>query len=116
SSEKMQKVVNRLRDFYDYIILDLPPVGEVSDAMAVAGVMDGVLLVARQNYGNRVAFSSAVKQFEFTGVKILGVVLNRATDGAEGKKYYKRYGYYSKYEKSYMEAAEKAVSRQQDKQ
>lgn len=93
SSSKMVKMLERLRNSFEYIILDLPPVGEVSDALAVAKATDGMLMVVRQNYGNRVAYADAVRQFEFVGAKILGVVYNCSTEsaGTYGKKYYKKY-------------------------
>lgn len=112
-SEKMEKLLALLRERYDYIILDLPPVGEVSDAMAVANKIDGMLLVVRQNYCNRIALSSAVRQFAFVDARILGMVYNCTVEGggAYGRGYYKRYYYYrysKKYENSYMRAARSA--------
>jgi Mrp family chromosome partitioning ATPase len=104
----MARMLERLRGSYDYIILDLPPVGEVSDALAVAKLTDGMLLVVRQNYCNRIAVNSLVRQFEFVGARILGIVYNCASEdaGVYGKKYYKRYGNkYSKYA-SYAHAAD----------
>ena len=94
SSEKMSKMLNNLRNAYDYIILDMPPVGEVSDALAVAKDTDGVLLVVRQNYCNRVLLNETIRQFEFMEAKILGVVCNCSTKSGGGysKKYYKKYG------------------------
>lgn len=93
SSSRMTKVVARLRDIYDYIILDLPPVEEVSDALAVAKITDGMLLVVRQNYCNRLVLKDTVRQFEFISAKVLGVVFNCASegDGRFNKKYYKNY-------------------------
>ena len=76
SSVKMTKVLNKLRETYDYVILDLPPVGEVSDAMAVANQVDGMLLVVRQNYCDRLSLTDAANQFNFIHAKILGVVFN----------------------------------------
>ena len=113
SSARMEKMLALLRQNYDYIILDLPPVGEVGDALAVAKLTDGMLLVVRQNYCNRLALSAAVRQFEFVDSKILGVVYNCATETGNGysKKYYKKYG--KKYENSYYRAAAKAAKRQQ---
>lgn len=101
SSEKMTKFLKLLRQKYDYIILDLPPVGEVSDAMAVAKETDGILLVVRQNYCDRVVLKEAVRQFAFIDAKILGVVYNCTTEnsGRYGQGYYKRY--YRRYYKSY---------------
>ena len=106
SSERMSRVLGKLREKYDYIVLDLPPVGEVSDAMAVADLTDGMLLVVRQHYANRNALADTVHQFSFVNAKILGVVFNSTTEGL-GKygyrKYYKRYyrSYHKKYEGSY---------------
>ncbi len=93
SSERMSKMLEKLRGSYDYIILDLPPVGEVSDALAVAKETDGMLLVVRQDYCNRIMFNDTVRQFEFMDARILGVVCNCATksSGSYGKKYYKKY-------------------------
>ncbi len=103
SSERMKKMLGHLRESYDYIILDLPPVGEVSDALAVAKFTDGMLVVVRQNYCNRVVLSSAIRQFEFVDAKILGVVFNGTREaGGYGKKYYKKY---EKYGKSYAKSA-----------
>lgn len=101
SSARMGKALQSFKDYYDYIILDLPPVEEVSDAMVVAKIVDGILLVTRQDYGNRVVFGSAVKEFEFIDAKILGVVFNCTTDN--GASYRSRYSkrYYGRYAGKY---------------
>ena len=111
SSKRMEKMLQQLRECYDYIILDLPPVGEVGDALAIAKLTDGMLLVVRQNYCDRVALNSAIRQFEFVDAKILGLVFNCTSEGgkAYGNKYYKRYyrRSYKQYDSVYAEAAEK---------
>ena len=98
SSTRMVNVLATLKSNYDYIILDLPPVGEVSDAMAVAKQTDGILLVVRQDACDRNALADTVRQFEFIDARILGLVFNCVRDQGNGyyKKYYKRYryGYY----------------------
>ena len=101
SSERMKKALNAMREAYDYVILDLPPVGEVTDALAIAKETDGVLLVVRQNYCDRNALSDAVRQFDFIQSKTLGVVFNCTSEhgGNYGKGYYKRY--YKGYGRSY---------------
>jgi len=93
SSTRMDSVIETLREHYDYVILDLPPLGEVSDALAVANKVDGTLLVVRQNYCNRVIFSDTIRQFEFINTKLLGVVFNGTTEheGKYGNRYYKQY-------------------------
>ena len=101
SSVRMAQMLAQTREAYDYVILDLPPVGEVSDALAVSKQTDGMLLVVRQNYCDRIALSSAIHQFTFVGVKILGLVYNCTNDqgGGYGNKYYRRY--YRRYYKRY---------------
>lgn len=100
SSAKMEKMLERLQSTYDYIILDLPPVGEVSDALAIAKNTDGILLVVRQNYCDRIALNTAVRQFEFVDAKLLGTVFNcTAEDGSGYKRKYYRRSYYGKKQK-----------------
>ena len=105
STQKMSKMLDRLRQVYDYIILDLPPVGEVGDALAVAKLTDGMLVVVRQDYCNRIALNAAIRQFEFVDAKILGVVFNCINEGRGryGERYYKKYyrRYYNRYYRSH---------------
>lgn len=91
SSSRMGKMLKALSKAYDYIILDLPPVEEVSDALAVAGRTDGILLVVRQDHCDRQVLRDTVRQFEFVDAKILGIVYNCTTE-AGGKGYYNKYG------------------------
>ena len=101
NSSRMRKALDQLRSAYDYIILDLPPVGEVSDALVVSKLVDGILLVVRQNYCNRSLLSAAVKQFSFVDTRILGVVMNCAVEeGGSYGKYYRGYRR-SRYDGSY---------------
>ena len=96
SSERMAKFLAGLKKICDYVILDLPPVGEVSDALAVSGNTDGILLVVRQDRCDRNMLTDTVRQFEFVDAKILGVVYNcnNEKSGKYGKGYYKKgYGY-----------------------
>ena len=95
SSKKMEKTLSQLRGNYDYIILDLPPVGEVGDALVVAGMVDGMLLVVRQDRCDRVALNNTTRQLAFANCKVLGTVFNGASALIKGRyyKYSKAYGY-----------------------
>lgn len=106
SSARMASALETLRKFYDYIILDMPPVGEVSDAMAVSKYTDGMLLVVRQNHCDQNVLADTVRQFEYVNAKILGVVFN-CTEQTSGNGYYKKYykKYYNKYGKHTKELA-----------
>ena len=98
SSVRMKKALAAMRKVYDYVILDLPPVGEVTDALAIAKETDGILLVVRQNYCDRNILADTVRQFDFINAKTLGVVIN-CTNEHSGQGYYKKY--YKGYAKSY---------------
>ncbi len=123
SSARMERMLAKLREKYDYIILDLPPVGEVSDALAVAKITDGILLIVRQHYCHRTALSDCIHQFEFVDAKILGVVYNCATEPNKSYGYYRRYyrKYYGRYNRKYegsyaaSSKASKKASLQTDK-
>ena len=99
SSERMSDLLDALREKYDYVILDFPPVGEVSDALAMTERTDGILLVVRQNYCNRPVMTAALRQFEFVGARILGIVYNSVRERGGSYSYGKRY--YNKYGRSY---------------
>ncbi|MBE6925169.1 MAG: polysaccharide biosynthesis tyrosine autokinase [Ruminococcaceae bacterium] len=115
SSQRMQELLSQLRGTYDYIILDLPPVGEVSDALVAAKLVDGILLVVRQNYCDRRALSEATSQFSFVDGRVLGVVFNCTVESSfryKSYRYYKRY--YHRYEGSYSRAARAAQQKEQE--
>lgn len=96
SSDRMKEAITAFREFYDYIILDFPPVTEVSDAVAAAKLVDGILMVTRKDYCNRTALGFAVRQFEFVDVRILGIVMNYVSTGKKGYG-----GIYGKYHTKY---------------
>ena len=105
TSERMERMIAHLRKSYDYIILDLPPVGEVGDAIAAAHLTDGYLVIVRQDYCNRIALKSSIRQFEFVNAKILGIAFNCVNEEGHGyyRKYYRRYyrRYYNRYGNPY---------------
>lgn len=100
-SEAMTRFINSLKKEYDFIVLDLPPVNVVSDALAAKDLMDGILVVVREGYTDKYSLADCVRQLQFMEFNILGFVLTNA--GGElsySSKYnkYKRYKYY-KYNK-----------------
>lgn len=100
SSPRMEKLLLGLRDICDYVLLDLPPVEEVSDALSVAKHADGFLLVVRQDLCNRQVLNDTIRQFEFVDGKILGVVYNCAKESVGKRYYYKYRKYYSNYRRA----------------
>ena len=100
NSAKMSQMLNELRKQFDYIIIDTPPVGDISDALVAAKFANGVLLVTRHNYCTRAALCDAVQQFEFVDAKILGIVFNCVGEKSSKynyRKYADQYGYQQRY-------------------
>ena len=93
ASAKMQLLLSKLETKFDYIIMDTPPINIVSDALPLAKIADGVILVVRSRVTTYADLDKAVKALQFIDAKIIGMILN---DSAEEKnKHYKnnRYGY-----------------------
>ena len=90
-SENMQKLLQRMSKRYDYILVDLPPVGVVSDACVIANSLDGVLFLVRQNVTERESVKYCIKQLELSGANLMGFVVNGAE--AESKSHSDKYRY-----------------------
>ncbi len=120
-SVRMQRLLERLRDRYDYIILDTPPVNMVADAMVLAPRSDGVLFVVRAGRSERDAVMFAVDQLEYSRVKILGFILNSVDmeKNAQYSKYryrnYQRYSYGNYYDYGYGYGANRTNQRDEQR-
>ncbi|MBP3683452.1 MAG: polysaccharide biosynthesis tyrosine autokinase [Oscillospiraceae bacterium] len=86
SGPQMENLLDQARTAYDYVILDLPPVGETGDALAVAGLVDGYLLSVRLNGCSQSALRDTLTQLEFMNARILGIVCHRENSGGKGRK------------------------------
>ena len=82
SSPRFGRLLKRLRSSYDYILLDLPPVGEVGDALAVSRQADGLLMVVRKDKCDRNSLTAALNKLALVNVKILGMVFNGSETGS----------------------------------
>lgn len=89
ASLKMKNFVEALREKYDCIIIDTPPVIAVTDAQIVSRYADGCLLVVASAQAEREAVVKAKELLEKVDAKILGVVLNKLDIQEKG--YYGRY-------------------------
>lgn len=95
-SERFTRLLNFLKEKYDFIILDAPPVDTVTDGQIVAAKADGVALVVPQRIARKDAVLQAVRLLNKVDANILGVIMNRFTTGETGGDYYGGYygGYY----------------------
>jgi capsular exopolysaccharide synthesis family protein len=76
SSTRMRVLLQELREQYDIIVLDTPPVLATADAGIVASLTDGVLLVVRAGTTDRNAAQRACQQLANVGARVVGTVLN----------------------------------------
>lgn len=98
-SEQMAVTIKTMSDFFDVIIVDLPPLTAVSDALIVSKLTDGMVVVVRQEYCDRASVDEAVRQLRFANAKILGFVMTGADTQKKGYKRYKSYGDYKQADK-----------------
>lgn len=92
-SDQMKKIINKLEENFDYIIIDLPPINIVSDPLIISKLIDGYLFVVRQEQSYRQDVFEAMRKFSLVDANLLGFVL---TNVESSKKYYKykgKYGY-----------------------
>ena len=102
NSEKMKNLLDSLAEYFDYVIVDAPPIGALIDAAQIARNCDGTLLVVNYNAVRRKELQDAVRQLEQTGCPILGTVINQAAlDSYLNRKYYYKSYYYSHYDRYY---------------
>lgn len=93
-SASMINLLDSLNEFYEYIILDTPPLNIVSDALVIAPHTSGMVLVVQNATTTHEQFKKALSSIEFANAKLLGAILN----GSKGSRKYK-YGYYDYYYK-----------------
>lgn len=94
SGYRMTELAEEWKKKYDYIILDMPPIGEITDAGVVSGIVNGYLLAVRCNYSNVKDLKIAVDRLNAVNGNILGVIVNDVNPKAYDrvKKYhYKSY-------------------------
>lgn len=91
-SEKSLEVFDYLRNEYDFIIIDTPPVNTVTDAQLFSEIAKYVVYVVDVQKNDRNAIKKGKELIEKAGAKILGVVLNKAPEDKSSSYYY----YYGK--------------------
>lgn len=90
-SNKMKSFLNKLKEDYDYVLLDAPPVLLVTDPTVLAPVVDGVILVIQANKTEIEATKRAKEILTNVKANILGAVLNKVKEQRSGYYYYYYY-------------------------
>jgi len=94
-SRKMKELVDEMKQHYDVILFDSPPVIAVTDAAVLSSIMDGVLLVIRSGKTQREAVARAFNLLDNVHARILGALLNDVdVSNMYGSYYYYYYYHY----------------------
>ena len=96
-SDQFETFISKVREEYDYVIIDAPPLGIVIDAVIIGKYSDGAVIVIEQGVIKRKVVQDVIKQLKRGEVRILGAVLNKVDEriGAYGSYDYKySYSYY----------------------
>ena len=87
----MEELLEKVKQKFDYVILDGTPIDGLSDSLILAKKTDRLVLVSAANMTTIEDLQNSKKALESIEVKISGVVLNRTVDERRGDNYYKYY-------------------------
>ena len=96
-SENFATMINTLRKYFDYVIVDTAPIGMVIDATIITQKCDASILVTASGETKRRDVLKVKEQLEQTGIPCLGVVLNKINTEVEKYGAYGVYGSYGSY-------------------
>ncbi|MBE6673004.1 MAG: CpsD/CapB family tyrosine-protein kinase [Ruminococcaceae bacterium] len=95
ASERMEKLIALVKEKFDMVIIDLPPINVVTDAGVIGSLVDGYVFVVRSGADDARSVRSALDTLKQMNANVLGVVLNDVSL-EQRKRYggrYNRYGY-----------------------
>lgn len=98
-SKKMTAFLKEMQEEYDCILIDQPPIGIVSDALMLAGLATGYLLVVRAGVTKMVRLKGVVQLLEQMDANISGIIFN-GMDPKSQDYTYRKYGYEYRYGQS----------------
>lgn len=103
-SRRMKMLLQSLSERFDYIVIDLPPVNLVSDALAISNYISGMLVVIREDYTEKKELERCFRQLKLSNVNVLGCVMNESKAGSGSYGKYRKYKYYKYYRSSNYES------------
>lgn len=108
ASDKFKKLISAVRALYDFVIVDCPPVLEISDYIQISTTTDGVILCVAFGITKRAQVKEAVKLLKQSNIRILGSVYTFVDSKSVKTKYSYGYGYNHNYDHYQDQAEEKA--------
>ncbi|MBQ2963513.1 MAG: AAA family ATPase [Clostridia bacterium] len=98
-SDELKRKLNEFRSEYDFVFVDTPPCGIISDAAMLAQSVDAIVYVIREDAVMQKTIRTGISSMLETDAQFLGCILNGAAIGFGG--YYRYGGYYSNYRYGY---------------
>ncbi len=94
NSQRMKTLIESVKSVYDMVIIDVPPMLEVTDTQVLSHYLDAIVLVVKQGQTQKLAVKRAVELLNLAHANLLGYVMNDVnTDGDAGYGYGYGYGY-----------------------
>ncbi len=91
-TKKMRDLLTGLKEHFEIIIIDSPPVMAVADASVLSIMADGTIMVVGYGHSSRESVLKAKEQLQMVKANILGVVMNKVPLNGQGYYYYYYYG------------------------
>lgn len=95
-SRKFSHFLDKWKQEYDIILIDLPPVGVVTDPLTIAKYVNGYIIITLANKSDSIAVVNAIDTVKQVGSRTVGIVLNGSSLKGDGK--YSKHGYKYGYE------------------
>ena len=95
-SNRMKVFIEKAQEYYDYVIIDTPPINVVTDATVLSESVSAVLVVVHYGSTTRDDFQKAKNQLKISGANVIGFAIIGVRSEHKGyyKKYYKSYSSY----------------------
>lgn len=110
ASRSMAVTINTLKSAYDFVLIDVPPLGVVTDAAVLSKVTDGYIVVAALSVTNRDSLRMVLENIKNVGGNIIGVVANNTPQTKRSGYYYYYYDY------SYDQQSKRPQTKEEKKQ
>jgi polysaccharide biosynthesis transport protein len=105
SSEAFRSLIEKVRDDYDYAIIDTPPVLVVPDSRVIGQLVDAIIYSVNWDRTTRTQVQEGLRQFQTVNLRVTGLVLSQIDPaGMKRYGYGDKYGAYSRYSKGYYDS------------
>ena len=91
AGHKMKEFIDKAKTRFDFVLLDSPPVGMLTDAVIVAGLADGIIIVVESGKTSKRILGRIHQLLDHAKAKVIGMVFNKTPVSADNYYYYSQY-------------------------